>query len=93
MGAIQWNLSDSALQVYKSVCALAGTQTQEEFIAAVAAFNELPAEERGKDLYDHSRNLTENVDRSMSTTTPSGYPLTIKMAKNGTLSLETSLRT
>jgi len=67
------------------------TATQEEFIAAIAAFNDLPAETRGKDRYDHSRPLTENVDRELTATSPKGYPYTAVLHKNGEVTLSTPL--
>jgi hypothetical protein len=49
----------------------------------VNAFNSLPAEQRGKDRYDHSRPLTEHVDRHTIVSNPSNYDLIATVHRNG----------
>jgi hypothetical protein len=86
-GALQWNLSDLAHQYYNALF----SANQDEFRRLIAEFNSLDPDERGKEKYDHDRPLTEHVERSTEIRMPSGYPLTVTLEKNGTITLATSL--
>lgn len=86
MSAWTYSLSDEAVVVRNEVFS-AIPHSVADFHERVNAFNALPAGERGAGTYDHSRSLNENVERKTTVRTPQGYDLTIKLAKNGEITL------
>lgn len=61
--------------------------TQDSFKQWVEDFNARPKEERGFNKYDHSRSLTQHIDRTIERQTPRGYLYTITQHKNGEITL------
>jgi len=87
--ALQHSLDGEARALFAAIHS--PLDSQESFAQSIEDFNARPREERGFDKYDHSRPLTENIDRTIERQTPKGYPYMITQHKNGEITLASKI--
>lgn len=83
--ALAYSLDGEALALFAAM--QSPHDSQESFQRWIEDFNARPKEERGFDKYDHSRPLTEHIDRTIERQTSKGYPYAITQHKNGEITI------